>query len=92
MGAACFGDWLQFVLLTLFCIGVFVAVTVVLNVTFVRAMLVGGKTKRAAKQKRDDKVRSAMGAVCRKESKRFFSSTTYLVNIGMGLFMIVAFV
>ena len=92
LGAACFGDWLQFALLALVCIGVFVAVTVVLNVTFVRAMLVGGKTKRAAKQKRDDKVRSAMGAVCRKESKRFFSSTTYLVNIGMGLFMIVAFV
>ena len=92
LGVACFGDWLQFVLLALVCVGVFVIVTVILNVTFVHAMLVGGKTKRAAKQKRDDKVRSAMGAVCRKESKRFFTSTTYLVNIGMGLFMIVAFV
>ncbi len=92
MGVACFGDWLQFALLALVCIGVFAVVTVVLNVTFVNAMLVGGKTKRAAKQKRDDKVRTAMGAVCRKESKRFFTSTTYLVNIGMGLFMIVAFV
>ena len=92
LGVACFGDWLQFVLLALLCIGVFAVVTVILNVTFVKAMLVGGKTKRAAKQKRDDKVRSAMGAVCRKESKRFFTSTTYLVNIGMGLFMIVAFV
>ncbi len=92
LGVACFGDWLQFALLALVCIGIFTIVTVILNVTFVRAMLVGGKTKRAAKQKRDDKVRSAMGAVCRKESKRFFTSTTYLVNIGMGLFMIVAFV
>jgi ABC-2 type transport system permease protein len=92
LGAACFGDWLKFALFALICIGVFAAVTVVLNVTFVRAMLVGGKTKRAAKQKRDGKVRTAMGAVCRKECKRFFSSTTYLVNIGMGLFMIVAFV
>ncbi len=92
LGVACFGDWLQFGLLALICIAVFVIVTVVLNVTFVRAMLVGGKAKHVAKQKRDDKVRTAMGAVCRKESKRFFSSTTYLVNIGMGLFMIVAFV
>ena len=92
LGVACFGDWLQFVLLALVCITVFVIVTVILNVTFVKAMLVGGKTKRAAKQKRDDKVRTAMGAVCRKECKRFFTSTTYLVNIGMGLFMIVAFV
>lgn len=92
LGAACFGDWVQFALLALVCVAVFAVVTVVLNRTFVKAMLVGGKTKRAAKQKRDDKVRSAMGAVCRKECKRFFSSTTYLVNIGMGLFMIVAFV
>lgn len=92
LGVACFGDWLQFVLLALLCIGVFAVVTVILNVTFVRAMLVGGKTKRVAKQKRDGKVRTAMGAVCRKECKRFFTSTTYLVNIGMGLFMIVAFV
>ncbi len=92
LGVACFGDWLQFVLLAVVCIVIFAVVTIVLNVTFVRAMLVGGKTKRAAKQKRDDKVRTAMGAVCRKESKRFFTSTTYLVNIGMGLFMIVAFV
>ena len=92
LGVACFGDWLQFALLALVCIAVFAIVTVILNVTFVKAMLVGGKTKRAAKQKRDNKVRSAMGAVCRKESKRFFTSTTYLVNIGMGLFMIVAFV
>ncbi len=92
LGVACFGNWLQFALLAIVCVGVFAVVTVVLNVTFVRAMLVGGKTKRAAKQKRDDKVRTAMGAVCRKESKRFFTSTTYLVNIGMGLFMIVAFV
>ena len=92
LGVACFGEWLQLVMLALLCIGVFAVVTVILNVTFVKAMLVGGKTKRAAKQKRDDKVRSAMGAVCRKESKRFFTSTTYLVNIGMGLFMIVAFV
>ncbi len=91
-GVACFGDWLQFVLLAIVCIAVFAIVTVILNVTFVRAMLVGGKTKRAAKQKRDDKVRSAIGTVCKKESKRFFTSTTYLVNIGMGLFMIVAFV
>lgn len=92
LGVACFGDWLQFALLALVCIAVFAIVTVILNVTFVKAMLVGGKTKRAAKQKREDKVRSAMGAVCRKESRRFFTSTTYLVNIGMGLFMIVAFV
>ena len=92
LGVACFGDWLQFGLLALLCVGVFAIVTIVLNVTFVKAMLVGGKTKRAAKQKRDDKVRTAMGAVCRKECKRFFTSTTYLVNIGMGLFMIVAFV
>ena len=92
LGVACFGDWLQFALLALVCVSVFAVVTVVLNRTFVKAMLMGGKTKRAAKQKRDDKVRSAMGAVCRKECKRFFSSTTYLVNIGMGLFMIVAFV
>ncbi len=92
LGVACFGDWLQFALFAVVCIAVFAIVTVVLNVTFVRAMLVGGKTKRAAMQKRDDKVRTAMGAVCRKESKRFFTSTTYLVNIGMGLFMIVAFV
>ena len=92
LGAACFGNWGQFALLVLVCLAAFGIVTVVLNVTFVRAMLVGGKTKRAAMQKRDDKVRTAMGAVCRKESKRFFTSTTYLVNIGMGLFMIVAFV
>ena len=92
LGVACLGDWLQFALLALVCIAVFAIVTLILNVTFVKAMLVGGKTKRAAKQKRDDRVRSAMGAVCRKESKRFFTSTTYLVNIGMGLFMIVAFV
>lgn len=92
LGVACFGDWIQFALLAVVCVGVFAVVTVVLNVTFVRAMLVGGKTKHVAKQKRDSKVRTAMGAVCRKECKRFFSSTTYLVNIGMGLFMIVAFV
>ncbi len=92
LGVACFGDWLQFALLALVCVGIFTIVTVILNVTFVRAMLVGGKTKRAAKQKRDDKVRTAIGTICRKESKRFFTSTTYLVNIGMGLFMIVAFV
>ncbi len=92
LGVACFGNWGQFVLLILVCLAVFGIVAVVLNVTFVRAMQVGSKTKRAAKQKRDDKVRTAMGAVCRKESKRFFTSTTYLVNIGMGLFMVVAFV
>jgi len=92
MGAACFGDWLQFGLLAVVCGGMFALVTVILNKTFIKAMLVGGTSKSVAKQKRDDKVRSAIGAVCRKESKRFFTSTTYLVNIGMGLFMIVAFV
>jgi len=92
LGVACFGDWLRFVLLALVCILVFAVVATILNVTFVRAMLVGSKSKKSVKQKRDGKVRTAMGAVCRKECKRFFSSTTYLVNIGMGLFMIVAFV
>jgi len=92
LGVACLGDWVQFALFALVSLVAFGIVTVILNVTFVKAMLVGGKTKRAAKQKRDDKVHSAMGAVCRKESKRFFTSTTYLVNIGMGLFMIVAFI
>lgn len=92
LGAACLSDWVQFGLLALLCLGAFGIVTVILNVTFVRAMLVGGKTRHAVKQKRDGKVRTAVGTVCRKEAKRFFSSTTYLVNIGMGLFMIAAFV
>lgn len=92
LGTACMGNWLQLVLLAVVCIGVFAGVTVVLNVTFEKAMLAGGKSKGAAKQKRDGKVRTAKGAVCRKECKRFFTSTTYLVNMGMGLFMVVAFV
>ena len=92
IGASCLGDWGQFILLALLCIGAFGIVTVILNATFVKAMLAGGKSKRAVKQKRDSRVRSAEGTICKKEAKRFFTSTTYLVNIGMGLFMIVAFV
>ena len=92
LGVACLGDMLQFVLLAVFCLAAFGIVTVILNVTFVKAMLAGGKSKRAVKQKRDSRVRSAEGTICKKEAKRFFTSTTYLVNIGMGLFMIVAFV
>ncbi|MBQ9766816.1 MAG: hypothetical protein IJW37_01755 [Lachnospiraceae bacterium] len=91
-GVACLGNFVQFALFAVLCLAVFGIVTAILNVTFVKAMLVGGKTKGTAKQKRDDTVRTPMGTVCRKEAKRFFSSTAYLVNIGMGLFMIVAFV
>lgn len=91
-GVACFGDMVQFALFAALCLAVFGIVTAILNVTFVKAMLIGGKTKGAAKQKRNDTVRTPMGTICRKEAKRFFTSTTYLVNIGMGLFMLVAFV
>lgn len=90
-GVSCFGDTDQFFLLVLACVGAFGIVTAILNVTFVKAMLAGEKTKGASKQKRDERVRTAQGTICRKEAKRFFSSTTYLVNVGMGLFMIVAF-
>ena len=55
-------------------------------------MLVGGKTKSAAKQKRDRKIRTPEASLCKKESKRFFSSTTYLVNVGLGLFMMAALI
>lgn len=92
LGVACFGDAVQLLLLALACVVVFGIVTAILNVTFVKAMLAGGKTKGASKQKRDEKVRSVQGTICKKEAKRFFSSTTYLVNVGMGLFMIIAFV
>ena len=91
-GVACLGDFVQFVLFAALCLAVFGIVTAILNVTFVKAMLVGGKTKGVAKQKRDETVRTPMGTICKKEAKRFFSSTTYLTNIGMGLFMVVAFV
>ncbi len=93
LGKACLGDWGMLAVFAAICLVAFGIVTVVLNVTFTKAMLAGGsKTKRAAKQKRDTKVRTAEWSICRKECKRFFSSTTYLVNIGMGLFMIVAFI
>ncbi len=93
LGMGCLGNWSLFAVFALICLAAFGAVTVILNKTFVKAMLVGsGKAKRAVKQRRDTKVRTAGAAICRKECKRFFSSTTYLVNIGMGLFMIVAFV
>lgn len=91
-GVACFGDFFLFALFAALCLVVFGMVTAVLNVTFVKAMFVGGKTKGVAKQKRDETVRTPMGTICKKEAKRFFSSTTYLTNIGMGLFMVAAFV
>lgn len=92
MGLACMGDVVQFLLFAAFSFVIFGAVMFVLTKTFVKAMLVGGKTKTAAKQKRDRTVRSAEASICRKESKRFFSSTTYLVNVGLGLFFMVALV
>lgn len=91
-GVACFGDFFLFALFAALCLVVFGIVTAVLNATFVKAMLVGRKTKGGAKQKRDETVRTPIGTICKKEAKRFLSSTTYLTNIGMGLFMVVAFV
>ena len=88
----CLGKYVEFVLFAVVCLVVFGLVTVVLSITFVKAMLTAGKTNGAVKQKREDAVRTPSGAICRKERKRFFSSTTYLTNIGMGLFMAVAFV
>lgn len=90
IGTACMGDWVQFALFALLCIALFGAVTMLINATFVKAMLVGGKTKGAAKQKRDYKVRTPEGTICKKESKVFFTSTTYLVNLGLGLFLTLA--
>ncbi|MBP3618531.1 MAG: hypothetical protein J6J38_10890 [Lachnospiraceae bacterium] len=92
MGQACMGDILQFVLFTVFSFGVFGLVMWVLTKTFIKAMLVGGKAKSATKQKRDRKIRTPEASLCRKESKRFFSSTTYLVNTGLGLFMMLALI
>lgn len=92
LGNACLGSLWNFLLFALISIAIFGAVTFVLNLTFVRAMLAGGRTKQSVKRKRDGKIRSVEGAICRKESKYFFFSTTYLVNIGMGLFMVAAFV
>lgn len=92
MGLGCMGDVIQFLLFAVFSLGIFAVVIFVLSKTFVKAMLAGGRTKGATKQKRDEKVRTAAATICKKESKRFFTSTTYLVNIGMGLFMVVAFV
>ena len=92
IGTACMGNWLQFVLFSLFAVALFCGVTMLVNVTFVKAMLMGGKTKGAAKQKREYKVRAPEGAICRKESKKFFTCTTYLINLGMGLFLTVAFI
>ncbi|MGN1083852.1 MAG: hypothetical protein ACI4QX_02535, partial [Lachnospiraceae bacterium] len=91
LGTACLGNWTNLLLFVLISLAVFALVNLVLTATFVKAMLAGGKSKGAAKRKRDGRVRSAVGSICRKEAKRFFSSTPYLVNIGMGLFMIVAF-
>jgi len=92
LGQACMGDMVQFLLFTLFSVGVFAGVMFLLSKTFVKAMLAGGKTKSAGKQKRDRKIRTPEATICRKESKRFFTSTTYLVNVGMGIFMMVALV
>lgn len=92
LGNACLGNWGDFLMFAVCSVLIFGVVTLVLNVTFVKAMLVSSKTKRSVSKKRDGKVRSAEGAICRKESKHFFYSTTYLVNIGMGLFMVAAFV
>jgi len=92
IGTACMGNWLQFALFSLLTVALFGGVTMLVNATFVKAMLVGGKTKGAAKQKREYKVRTPEGAICRKESRRFFSCTTYLINLGMGLFLTVAFI
>lgn len=89
-GVGCSGNYVQFVLFAVASLAVFGLVTVILSVTFVKAMLTGGKSKGATKQKREDAVRTPIAAICRKERKRFFSSTTYLINIGMGLFMTVA--
>ncbi|MCH5274061.1 MAG: hypothetical protein J1E35_10335 [Lachnospiraceae bacterium] len=91
LGNACLGDWTKFLLFAVISLAVFGTVLFILSMTFVKAMLAGGKTKQSVKRKRDEKVRFAEGAVCRKESKRFFSSTAYLVNMGMGLFMTLAF-
>lgn len=92
LGNACLGSVSDFLLFAVFAFIIFGVVTLVLSLTFVKAMLAGGKTKQSGKKKRDGKIRSAEGAICRKESKYFFFSTTYLVNIGMGLFMVAAFV
>lgn len=92
IGTACMGNWAQFALFTLFCVALFGAVTMLVNATFVKAMLVGGKTKGAAKQKREYKVRTPEGAICKKESRKFFTCTTYLINLGMGLFLTAAFI
>lgn len=92
LGQACMGDMVQFLLFTLFSVGIFGAVMYVLARTFIKAMLSGSKTKTATKQKRDRKVRTPEAAICRKEARHFFGSTTYLVNEGMGLFMMVALV
>ncbi len=92
IGTACMGNWVQFALFSLLVVALFGAVTMLVNATFVKAMLVGGKTKGASKQKRDYKVRTPEGSICKKESKKFFTCTTYLINLGMGLFLTAALI
>lgn len=91
-GQGCMGDVLQFILFALFTLVIFGLVMWILTRTFVKAMLAGGKSSSSAKQKRDKKIRTPEATICRKECKRFFSSTTYLVNLGLGLFLMVALV
>lgn len=84
MGRACVGDALSALIFTLIVLVLFAVVYFVLSHSFIKITTYNkGETKKKYKEKQE-KAKSSAGALLFKESRRFFSSATYMLNCALG--------
>lgn len=87
IGKGFVGDPLGFLMFASFCLVCLIVTFLVLSRTFLRLATANVGEKKKAYVKRDAKSRSPLASLFGKECKRFFSSSTYMLNCGLVLVM-----
>ncbi len=89
LGKAGEGDWLSALICLAFALAVFAITWYVIAKTFLSMVTTSGKSARTEYREKSVKEKSAFRAVLGKELSRFLSSSTYMLNSGLGIVFVV---
>lgn len=89
MGKGCTGDVLKFVIYAFISFGLFALVTYLLSINYVKLIIKGNETNSIQKKAVFSKQSSVKTTLLKREFKHFISSSTYTVNCGLGVLMMI---
>lgn len=87
-GNAATGNWLHFLLFTVFALACFGLTYFVMTKSFVKITTIASSNKKSNHKIKNEKIKSIKTALFIKELKRFTSSPTYMMNCGLGLIIL----